>query len=622
MTVRASEIRRPSATLRFRILLGLGLVAFLTLLSVAFFFWQLTALQGAIERARQEQERLTLLLETSQQVAGLMVTAQEQYRLRIPDQFYREVGAAGQAVQERHRELTEVLVTLSPADPMRVRVVELIGNLENMINIADGAIHHARDSNWPAVNTRVTLLAVGYGDLRWNASRAVFQARDNRIRADAEATRAMQRMVTLSIPVLVLALVIAAAGVSVTARNLTRRVEELGNSARRLAEGHFDERAPVKSQDELGQLANSFNVMATELESLYAGLEQQIAERTAALEKRSGQLETAAKVAQEASSIRDVRELLDATVELISAQFGFYHAGIFLVDDAGEYAVLRAANSEGGQRMLARGHKLRIGQVGIVGNAAYTGEPHIALDVGEDAVFFDNPDLPQTRSEAALPLKVRELIVGVLDVQSTEAQAFAAEDVAVLQVLANQVALALQNARLLEDSQRAVEELETLYGRRVREAWMERSQRQTPAFRYTRVGVEPASPSARSEGPHRLVAPILLRDQHLGTIVLEQEPDQEPWTPDEVAMVREVSTQIGLALENARLLEETQRRADRERIIADITAQVRSSTDLETILRTAVRELGTVLGTGRTLVQLAGFRGSDGDSGDAQEVEA
>jgi signal transduction histidine kinase/putative methionine-R-sulfoxide reductase with GAF domain len=173
-------------------------------------------------------------------------------------------------------------------------------------------------------------------------------------------------------------------------------------------------------------------------------------DQTADLERRSVQLEAAAQVAREATAIRDVNQLLDETVRLISERFGFYHAAIFLVDEKGEYAVLRAASSEGGQQMLARVHKLRVGRVGIVGYVAGSGEPRIALDVGKDAVFFSNPDLPETRSEMALPLKVQERTIGVLDVQSTEAKAFGEEDVTVLQTMADQVAIALENARLFQ----------------------------------------------------------------------------------------------------------------------------------------------------------------------------
>jgi len=176
-------------------------------------------------------------------------------------------------------------------------------------------------------------------------------------------------------------------------------------------------------------------------------------------ERRAAQLAAAAEVARDATAILDVDQLLDETVHLISEQFGFYHAGVFLVDEPGEYAVLHAASSAGGQRMLERGHKLAVGKVGIVGYVAGTGEPRVALDVGEDAVFFDNPDLPETRSEMALPLISRGRVIGVLDVQSTETAAFSEEDVTTLQTMADQLAIAIENARLYQEAVHTAERL-------------------------------------------------------------------------------------------------------------------------------------------------------------------
>jgi signal transduction histidine kinase/DNA-binding response OmpR family regulator len=167
-------------------------------------------------------------------------------------------------------------------------------------------------------------------------------------------------------------------------------------------------------------------------------------------QRRATQLAAAAEIARDATAILDVDRLLEETVKLISAQFGFYHASVFLLDEPNEYAVLQAASSAGGQQMLRRGHKLRIGEAGIVGHVAATGEPRIATDVGSDAVFFDNPDLPETRSEMALPLKVRDRVIGVLDVQSTQSAAFAEEDVTALQTMADQLAVAIANGQLFQ----------------------------------------------------------------------------------------------------------------------------------------------------------------------------
>ncbi|MBC7249626.1 MAG: GAF domain-containing protein [Anaerolineae bacterium] len=392
-----------------------------------------------------------------------------------------------------------------------------------------------------------------------------------------------------------------------------RSIAQLRQGVARITSGDLKYEIHVRTGDEIEELGDEFNSMAAELRQLVGGLEQQVAARTADLARRTSELEAAAHVARQAAEIRDVGTLLDETVRLISDRFGFYHAGIFLLDDAREYAVLRAASSEGGQRMLARGHRLRVGEVGIVGWVAGAGEARIALDVGADAVYFDNPDLPQTRSEIALPLKVGEQVIGVLDVQSVEPSAFDEEDAAVLQTMADQIALALENARLLEESRRTLRELERLYGQRAQEAWRERITRTGVAYRYTGVGVEPTPLSSVLRGvadnrapdaSHQLTVPIRLYGQTIGTIVLRRAPDVEPWSPEEADLAQEIGSQIGLALESARLLDETRRRAARDRMLTEITTQVRETLDLETMLRTAAEKMREALGLPEMVIRL------------------
>jgi signal transduction histidine kinase/putative methionine-R-sulfoxide reductase with GAF domain len=193
-------------------------------------------------------------------------------------------------------------------------------------------------------------------------------------------------------------------------------------------------------------------------------LDRRVAERTEDLEKRSVQLQTASEVARDATATLDIEKLLNNTVHLISERFGFYHAGVFLLDDGGEYAALRAvSDSEGGQRMLALGHKQAVGSEGIVGHVAGTGEPLVVLDVGREAVRLVNPELPDTRSEVALPLSSRGRVIGVLDVQSDRQVTFTKEDVATLQTMADQLANAIEGARLFEETRRHVEELTALH---------------------------------------------------------------------------------------------------------------------------------------------------------------
>ena len=191
-------------------------------------------------------------------------------------------------------------------------------------------------------------------------------------------------------------------------------------------------------------------------------LEKQVQERTAGLTRRIRDLEALTEVARSATTVLDLQALLARVVTLISERFGFYHTAIFLLDETGQCAVLQAASSEGGQRLLIRRHRLLVGEKGIVSYVTSQGKPYIAADVASDITFLNNPDLPATRSELGLPLRVGDKILGVLDVQSAETYAFSDEDVAVLQTLADQVAVAIDNAQLFKQIQARVEELAVL----------------------------------------------------------------------------------------------------------------------------------------------------------------
>ncbi len=418
-------------------------------------------------------------------------------------------------------------------------------------------------------------------------------------------------------------------------RQTIHPIRALTETATAIAVGDLTRVAPVETEDEVGLLARTFNSMTSQIRDLVTGLERRVSERTRDLEKRAVQLQVTADVAREAAAIRDLERLLDHTVYLISKRFSFYHAGIFLVDEAKEYAVLRAASSEGGRRMLAREHKLKIGQVGIVGYTADKGEPRIALDVGADAVYFDNPDLPQTRSEMALPLMVREEAIGVLDVQSTKASAFSEEDIAILQILADQIALAIDNTRLLQESQQALAELENLYYMQVGRAWQQRLTRKPAGFLYDRLGVKPLDttegeadsrpstnassnseyqPAHIQEDAFSLRLPITLRGQVLGNIILKREEGQAAWTPGEIETVSSIITQLGLALENARLLDEIRQRAQNEQVVGNIASRVQSSLDIETVMKRTVEEIGQAFRANKVRIQLG-----NGDSHGNQE---
>jgi GAF domain-containing protein len=330
------------------------------------------------------------------------------------------------------------------------------------------------------------------------------------------------------------------------------------------------------------------------------------------LERRARQFEAISEVSRSIISIRELQRLLPQINTVISRQFGFYHVGIFLLDEAGEYAVLSAANSEGGQRMLARKHRLRVGEEGIVGYVTATGRPRIALDVGNDAIFFNNPDLPGTHSEMALPLKSSGRIVGALDVQSTEIGAFSDEDIQSLSLLADQVGLAMENALLFEATQRSLAEAEAFSHQYLREGWNRLGrEQQLMGYRYDIAGAtplsQPASLAGRKNGAtdateaSQVDFPIELRGEVIGNLVIRA-PAGKKWTSDELDLIKAVADRVALSAENARLFEETNRRAERERMVSEITSRIRSSNDPNEMIRTAAQELKNALGVSRVEV--------------------
>jgi len=344
---------------------------------------------------------------------------------------------------------------------------------------------------------------------------------------------------------------------------------------------------------------SELNTANRELQSMQITLEKRVQDRTVALDRRTSQLEAASYVSRQTASIQDPQILLSNVVDLITVRFGYYHAAIFLLDERGRFAVLQAASSDGGKRMLERGHRLEVGREGIVGYAAYQKRPHIALDVGEEAVFFNNPDLPNTRSEVALPLMVRNKVIGVLDIQSYEQQAFTQDDVNTLQAMADQVALAIDNDRLLVESHTSLRQLQAITAESTYRTWKTRLSRKSHGYLYTPSGVtnlttpEQVDAIKESSNPFEelLTIPISLRNNKIGQITLKRRGKNPKWTEREQQLADQVAAQVALALDNARLLEETQLRAAREQTISTISSRFGQTTDLDTLLKLAVQEL-------------------------------
>jgi len=344
-------------------------------------------------------------------------------------------------------------------------------------------------------------------------------------------------------------------------------------------------------KNEFKRIAEQFKTALIFANKNRADLEQHVNERTTILTKKSEQLRTVSYITRQTAEAQDLASVLDLVVNLVTDQFGFYHAGIFLMNEAGNEVILQSASSDGGKRMIQKGHSFRVGEKSIVGFTVAEKKTRIALDVGTDAVFFNNPDLPTTRSEMALPLLFQDRVLGVIDIQSEQPQAFSVDDIDVLQALADQVANSIENMRLLEEAQTALMQIETLTTVRTRDAWYQKMKEGRLAYSYTPLGMQASK--ILDESDNTLNIPVHIRGQKIGSISLVRK-NNVPWNKIDIDMITEIAYQTGLAVDNVRLVEDATERARQEQTVGELATRFSQSTDIDSLLQIAARELGQV----------------------------
>ena len=417
-------------------------------------------------------------------------------------------------------------------------------------------------------------------------------------------------------------------------RSITRPVQQLGQAAQALARGEWRHQIPRSSVREVNALGQAFVSMGAELEEIYSGLERRVAERTRELERRATQIATGAEISYAASQMFNPDEMLSRVAGLIRERFGLYYVGVFLVDENGRNAVLRAGTGEAGRIMVEGGHKLAVGGASMVGWVCANERARIALDVGQEAVRFANPLLPETRSEMALPLRAREHVLGVLDIQSTLAQAFDEKDITALQGMADQIAVALENARLYQQTQSSLKEVERVNRLLTGGRWETFLRAQPNNFaEFHQAEHAPFTPEETqrlAQSPHHAIqpgairVPLEVRGQVIGALIVEQ-PAEGSQAADPSALdsrlLEAVATQAAQVMESARLFEESQRLAAREQVMSTATARMRESLDVETVLKTAVQEVRQAMGLPEVIIRLVPPAPESGD-GHPQGEEA
>lgn len=420
------------------------------------------------------------------------------------------------------------------------------------------------------------------------------------------------------------AIVLATAGVALgIGRYVAVPITRLTEAATRMAGGELDQQVDIPNRDEITVLAQALNTMAAQLRQTLTGLEQRVAERTAALAQRAALLEAASEVSRTTTEIVDIGSLLNQVVNLVQRRFDLYYVGLFLVDEVGRQAVLRAGTGIPGQEMMAQGWQLEVGGQSMIGQCVVTGQADIQLDVGEAAVRFQNPHLPQTRSEMALPLRARGEVIGAMTIQSDRPAAFSQDDIRTMQTMADQVAVAISNARLFQQVQDSLEAERQRYSEQTRGAWRELAHTEAglgylsdrrhvaPLGDFWRPEMKVAVRSGQVTAGERedtVAIPLIVRDQVVG-VLGGRKPNGAAWTPEEIDLFTAMTEQLTEALEGAQLYRETQRAAARERIIGQVSGRIRQELDLEAVLKTTVDQIQQALGLEKAAIRLVGDAG-------------
>ncbi len=403
-------------------------------------------------------------------------------------------------------------------------------------------------------------------------------------------------------------------------RSISNPTHELIKTFQKLEQGDLTQRAAITASDELGDVIIYFNRMIAQVENFQHTLEDHVQERTRELEHRSLELETIAEVARDLTTVRDLDTLLNLAAYLIQERFNYYHVGIFLINDRGEYAILRAASGVAARALLEQRYKLKVGEGGTVGYVANSGIPRIDLEVGIDTVHPHNPLLPETRSEMALPLRSSNITIGVLDIQAIMPSAFSQESIKTLQLLTDQISSAIENAQLVKKVEDSLAELNKAYQSQTRQAWQKNIQEHGQAsLEYDGLQIKPVTHKlpvgilqqletgkavvlegndltrAERRSQNTLVVPLMVLNQMIGILGIEKEKPNYTWTEEEITMVEAAASRAALALENARLLQDAQRQAAKEQTIVDISAKIGSLVNIDNIIQTTIQELSRTM---------------------------
>jgi GAF domain-containing protein/HAMP domain-containing protein len=624
-TKKADRRSRPTRKLGIahKLTVASLLMITLTLLAGGIGLWQVITIGQAISEAQEKEQQRAWSLELQTSGHRLVAALDNMLLTENPLLASTEVAMSLGSIS--------LYVEILQESGVEAGASSLLGEMQVAYDELRQAVSEvdqlARQESWTEASVVIEQKVRPTNERMGILTRWLVRQADEDAQAVAERTQAVVRQAALLLVVImVLTTAVAWGWRQVVFRGLSQSIAELRQGVSRISSGDLEYELDLQSGDEIEELSDEFNKMADELANVIGSLERRVADRTRGLQ-------TAAEVSRAITSVLDPEELLDLVVNLARERFDLYYVGLFLVEeepgDSGrKFAVLRAGTGEAGRKMLELKHKLGVGSESMIGQCIARDEARIALDVGEEAVRFVNPHLPDTRSEMALPLRARGQVIGAMSVQSTEEAAFDEADISVLQTMADQVAVAIDNARLFADAEATVEEMENIQRRYLGQAWAEYL-RTTEKIGYEtkrsdapplgdavlpevqqavaqkRAVALQSYPQAPTPPHSALVAPVALRGAVIGALGIHDDEARQ-WTEEELALINAVAERMALAADNLRLLDETQRRAAHEQLVGQIASQVRSSLDPDAILQTTVRELGRALGAASVAVEVTG----------------
>jgi len=437
----------------------------------------------------------------------------------------------------------------------------------------------------------------------------------------SEARRNTNTILMITAGVVFLSILIAVAVAFWVTRGIVNPLDNLAQTAVQIAGGNLKLRAAVEREDEVGAVAEAFNSMTAQLRNFIDTLEERVTDRTQ-------RLEIVAALSERLTAILDFDQLLLELVNQVKESFNYYHAHIYIIDKTYQNLVMTAGVGKAGAQMKAGGHSIPLNApASLVARAARSNQIVSVDNVREAPDWLPNPLLPDTHSEMAVPINVEGQVVGVLDVQSENIAGLDEGDANLLRSLANQVAVAIRNARLFEQVEGALSEAHAAQERYLTASWQQvkaapsggkhlylspgvasvndelLKQRQRLAFDQKQSELIATDEGDRTEGK-ALVAPVILHGMAVGSLQVGVSSDAPTDTEEDLIIIQTIAEQLAQSAENLRLFDETRERAGFERLVSDITHKLRQSSSLEALAKTAAEELGSALGASRSLVSV------------------